>query len=87
MKSGSILNKQEFIIDMIMLPCHFSWRLTAPKELLLKSPPNLFSNNVHMSYRINLKFCTEHGSDTAVLCAKFQNDLTTEQYVMGKQIF
>ena len=24
-------------------------------------------------------FCTEHGSDTVVLCAKFQNDWTTER--------
>ena len=33
----------------------------------------------HFICEIVLKFCTEHDSDTAVLCAKFQNDLTTEQ--------
>ena len=27
---------------------------------------------------IVLKFCTEHGSNTAVPCAKFQNDFTAE---------
>ena len=35
--------------------------------------------------KIILKISTGNGSDTAVLCAKFQNNLTTEQYVMGKR--
>ena len=30
------------------------------------------------SCQIILKFCTEHGSITAMLCANFKNDLTTE---------
>ena len=34
-----------------------------------------------------LKFCTEHGSDTAVLCAKFQNDFKIELDVMDNKIF
>ena len=34
-----------------------------------------------------LKLCTEHGSDTAMLCAKFQDNLTTKQKVMSKQNF
>ena len=31
-----------------------------------------------------LQFGTEHGSDTAMLCAKFQNDLTNEIDVTNK---
>ena len=30
-----------------------------------------------------LKFCTEHGSDTAVLCAKFQYFVTTDMIIIG----
>ena len=33
----------------------------------------------HFSCQIIFKICTEHGSDTSMLCAKFQNDLTTWQ--------
>ena len=33
-----------------------------------------FGDNIHHSWWIVLKFCTEHGSVTAVLCAKFQKD-------------
>ena len=39
------------------------------------------------SYVIILKFCTEHSSDTAVLCAKFQIDWTTVMDVMDNQDF
>ena len=35
--------------------------------------------------RFNLIFCTEKGSDTAVLCARFQKDWSTETWVMGKR--
>ena len=34
-----------------------------------------------------LHFCTEHGSITAMLCAKLQNDLTPEMDVMDEQDF
>ena len=47
-----------------------------------------FAQNICFSCQIVLKICTEHdsdGSDTAVLCASFQNDLTTEEYVMRKR--
>ena len=39
----------------------------------------------HFSYPIVLEFGTEHGSTTAVLCAKFQNKWGTENKVMDKQ--
>ena len=38
-----------------------------------------FVYDIHFSRQIVLKIRTEHGIDTAVLCAKFQNDLTTDQ--------
>ena len=34
-----------------------------------------------------LKFCTEHGNDTTVLCAISQNDWTTEIDVIYEQDF
>ena len=36
---------------------------------------------------IVLKFCTEHGSITAVLCAKFQNDLATKMGIVDERDF
>ena len=42
--------------------------------LRLKWYANLVIHNIHFNCPIILKFCTEHGSITAVLCAKFQND-------------
>ena len=38
-------------------------------------------------WAIALKFCTEHGSITAVLCAKFQIDWTIETGVMDERDF
>ena len=45
--------------------------------LKLKFREMSFLNNSRFGYPIVVTFCTEHGSDTAVLCAKFQNDWTT----------
>ena len=36
----------------------------------LKSHENMIAHKFLLSFPINLKFCTEHGSVTAVLCAK-----------------
>ena len=38
-------------------------------------------------YPILLKFCTKHDSDNVGLCAKFQNDWTTETDVMIERDF
>ena len=46
----------------------------------------MFHHNYFFGTWIILKFCTEHGSITAVLCAKFQNDFTKEINVMKEQI-
>ena len=43
-------------------------------HLKLKSHVIVFDHNIRFSCPTVLKFCTEHSSDTAVLCAKFQND-------------
>ena len=53
----------------------------------LKSGKISFVHNFRFSCPISLKFRTEHGSDTAVLCAKFQNDWLTEACVIGKPDF
>ena len=40
-------------------------------HLELKSHVILFADNLLLKSPIVLKFCTEHGSDTAMLCTKF----------------
>ena len=57
-----------------------------PCETHLKTQ-NLFAYNLSLSSPVVLQFYTEHGSDTAVLCAKFQNEWTTETNVMDEQDF
>ena len=44
-------------------------------HLKLRSHEISFVHNLSLSYQITLKFCTEHVSITAVLCAKFRNKL------------
>ena len=55
--------------------------------LKLKSHEISFAHNLFISNPIVLKFCTEHGSDTAMLSAKFQNNWTTDTDVMDEQAF
>ena len=52
-----------------------------------KSPETLFAHNLFFSSQVILKFYTEHGSATAVLCVKFRNDLITEMSVMDLWAF
>ena len=58
-----------------------------PSEICLKLNSRKISSfrNLFLSCAIILKFCTEHGSDTAMLCANFQNDWTTEVCVIGER--
>ena len=65
----------------------FNIRYPSETHLKLKSRENSFVNNIHFNCPIGLKFCTEHGNDTAVLCAQFQSDWSTEAWVMGKRDF
>ena len=53
-------------------------------HLKLKSRESLFSHNLFVSYLIALKW---NGSDTAMLCAKFQNDWAIETGVMDSRDF
>ena len=52
----------------------------------LKYREALFAHNLFCSCPIILKFCTKHGSDTAMLCVKFLNDWSTETDVIDKQV-
>ena len=54
---------------------------------VFKSPEILFAHNLICSYPIVLTVCTEYGSNTAMLCAKLQNDLTNAMNVMDEQDF
>ena len=44
------------------------------------------AHNSFLNHETVLKCCTEHGSDTAVLCAKFQHDLTIDMADREKEI-
>ena len=44
-----------------------------------------FSQNLFLSYPIILKFCTEYGSITVVLCAKLWKDWTTKTDVTDER--
>ena len=53
------------------------------KPILTHIPCNLACHNSYLSCPIVLKYCTAHGSDTAVRCAKFLNDWATGMDVMN----
>ena len=65
----------------------------AMKDICLKSILNSkfceisFAHNNYFCHPIILRFCSEHGSFAAMLCAKFQNDWTTEEWLTGKKVF
>ena len=46
----------------------------------------LFARKLLRGPLIVLKFCTKHGNDAAVLCAKFQNDWENEIDVMDDRL-
>ena len=62
-------------------------RYAPETHLKIKSREISFNHNLLLIWQIVSKFCTEHGSVTAVFCAKFQNDLTTDMDVMGERDF
>ena len=62
-------------------------RHPSEKHHKLKSREISFSDILSFTCPIVVKVCTEHGSDTAVLCAKFQNDLTAPINVMDARDF
>ena len=58
-------------------------------HLKLKSRKIPFAYNLSISYPIVFFFsnCTEHGNDTAMLCANYQTNWTIEMEVMDKRDF
>ena len=56
-------------------------------HLKLKSCEISFVHNICFNGPIGLKFCTEHGSDTAMPCAKFQSNWSNEAWVLDKRDF
>ena len=56
-------------------------------HLKLKSRETLFAHNSCFIWPIALKFCSQHGSITAVLYAGFQTDWTIKTDVMDEQDF
>ena len=65
--------------------CHIGYPFET--HLKLKSRAISFVHNIRFNCPIGLKFCTEHGGDTAVPCAKIQSDRSTAAWVMGKRDF
>ena len=63
------------------------YRISVQNSSQPKSREISFTHNLILSYQIILKFCTEHGSDTAVFCAKFQKDWIIEANVMEERDF
>ena len=59
--------------------------ISLPRKI--KSHESCLPKPFFHNYLIILKFCTEHGSDTAMLCAKFLNDWATERNVMDEWVF
>ena len=57
------------------------------KNLMLKSYKIVFVYTYFSSKYILLIFCTEHGSITAMLCAKFQKDWLTLTDVTDQWVF
>ena len=53
----------------------------------LKSCTLLFAKNIHFICGMTFRICTEHGSDTAMLCAKCQTDLAIELQIMDQWDF
>ena len=60
-------------------------RYQSETNLKPKSREISFVRNLLICYPTVLKFCTEDGSDAAVLCAKCQYDWTTETDVMDER--
>ena len=53
-------------------------------DVLNSNHKNLSGHDICVKNSIILQFCTEHGSITAVLCAKFQNDQLKQMLWMNE---
>ena len=63
--------------------CLYAFVHLSKTHLKFKSREISFDQNIHFSCQIVLKFCTEHGSYTAVLCAKFQKTIWQLSKIYG----
>ena len=61
------------------------WNNRPKRNVKFKFRKNSFVQNLLYIYQIVLIFCTKHGSFTAVLCAKFQSDMTIEMEVIDQR--
>ena len=61
----------------------FSKRKSMERNIITK--PSSFAYNIRFVYAIVWKFCTEHGWNTIVHYAHFDNDWLIATYVMGKR--
>ena len=63
------------------------YRISSKTQLKCKSREIPFAHILFFSCPIVLQFCIEHGSATAVLCAKLQNNWATKKDVMDQWDF
>ena len=75
-------DKKTVVIPGIIMGVLYNTGFPFQTHLRLKSRENLIAGNLFSSKPIVLQFCTEYGSHTSVLCAKFQNDWTTATHVI-----
>ena len=71
---------------MIQMGCRELCNIGYQSEAHL-SPRTSPGHNLSINHPIVLKFCSEHGNDTAVLLAKFKNNWTIETDVMDDRHF
>ena len=69
------VTRKMFPFDDVIMQCN----IRCLSQTHIKSCENLFIHNSYFGCGFVLQFCTitQHSSDTAMLCAKFQNDLRT----------
>ena len=80
------LCQQDFFQDNGLLTRFHA--VARPKFILkLKSRKISFIHKISYCCPITSKLCTDHGNITAMLCAKFQNDWTTETVFMEDRDF
>ena len=65
------------------------WNIGYPSEthVKLKSREISFAHNLFIDFPILLNFSAMHGSITAVLSAKFQNDWSIERAIIDERVF
>ena len=65
----------------------YDWSIASDGVLKIKDECNSWFNYENVLCPIALKFCTEHGTITAIFCARLQSDHASDQDVMVKRNF